>query len=388
MVCFSAQRRQSVAFLCALVMAAALPFDALAAVRVKTLHSFATVDGRLPMAPLVQVGTDFFGSTQYGGASNVGTVFRMKPSGAVKVLHSFANDGVDGKQALSGLTLASDGLLYGTTQKGGSNGQGTVYRISPSGNYSVLHSFVGTGGAPAQPSAGLIQASDGNFYGTSYQGGSAGTGSIYRITPAGVVTVLHAFVVADGTLPTAGLVQASDGNFYGTTSAGGISGVGTAYKMTPAGVFSVLHNFEPVTSGANPWAGLVQASDGFLYGVTGTGGPGGAGTLFKLSLTGTLTRVFSFGPTLGGTPTGTLVQGSDGFLYGTTYVSQVPNNEGTVFRMSLAGTQTVLHRFVNNGLGGTHPWAGVSFGADGRLYGSTVNGGVNDAGSLYRITLP
>ena len=381
------RRRFGAVLLCATLLGATWPALGLAQTA-KSLHSFSTTDGALPMGPLTQVGKNFYGTTQYGGANNVGTVYRMRRSGAVSVLHSFANDGIDGKQAMSGLTLASDGLLYGTTQKGGTGGAGTVFRISASGSYNVVHHFSGTGGAAAQPAAGLIQASNGNFYGTSYQGGSAGTGSIFRMTPAGVVTVLHSLVGLDGTLPTGGLVQASDGNFYGTTTAGGTLGVGTAFRMTPAGVYTVLHNFSPAATGANPWAGLVQASDGNLYGVTGTGGAQGAGTLFRLTLGGTLTRVFSFGPSIGGTPTGTLVQGSDGFLYGTTYVSQVPNNKGTVFRMSLGGEHTVLHRFASDGLGGANPWAGVSLGADGQLYGSTVNGGANDTGSLYRITLP
>lgn len=361
---------------------------ALAQASFKSLHSFSTADGALPQAALTPAGKYFYGSTQYGGSAGAGTVFRMSSKGEVTVLHSFAQDGVDGQQPHARLLLASDGLLYGCTQKGGAAGDGTLFSISKTGVYKLIYTFDGSAGGPAQPAAPLIQIADGSFIGTTYQGGSGGTGTVFRITPSGTLTVLHDFGPADGGLPTAGITLASDGNYYGTTTSGGSAGYGTAFRLTPAGVFTVLHNFVYASSGSNPWGGLVQASDGHLYGTTGSGGDNGAGTLFRLTLTGTLTKLFSFGSGLGANPTGTLALGTDGLLYGTTYQTQVPQNAGTVFRSTLAGVVSTLYAFPVDQQSGANPWAGVTVGKKGRLYGTTVLGGAAGVGTLYRLTPP
>jgi uncharacterized repeat protein (TIGR03803 family) len=359
---------------------------ALAQASFKSLHSFNTADGALPQAALTQVGKNFYGSTQYGGSVGAGTVFRMTSKGQVTVLHSFVQDGVDGQQPHAKLLLASDGLLYGCTQKGGTAGDGTLFSISPSGVYKVIYQFDGSAGGPAQPAAPLIQTADGNFVGTTYQGGTGGTGTIFRVTPSGSLTVLHNLGATDGGLPTSGVTLASDGNYYGTTTSGGSAGYGTAYRLTPAGVFSVLHNFIYASSGSNPWGGLVQASDGNLYGTTGSGGDNGVGTLFRLTPSGTLTKLFSFGSGLGANPTGTLAVGADGLLYGTTYQTQVPYNAGTVFKATLAGVVSTVFAFPVDQLSGANPWAGVTVGKKGRLYGTTVLGGEAGVGTVYRLT--
>ena len=189
---------------------------------------------------------------------------------------------------------ATDGSFYGTTSAGGVHGYGTVFKITPAGRLTSLHSFESaTNGA--NPNAGLVQATDGNFYGTTSGGGVNGHGTVFKITTSGRLTTLHSFDSTDGAAPIAGLVQATDGNFYGTTSEGGINGYGTVFKLNPARRLTTLHNFD-LTDGATRIAGLVQATDGNFYGTTYEGGAqaqhnncvsiqfsNGCGTIFKIT---------------------------------------------------------------------------------------------------------
>src|ERR1035437_8373079 len=236
-----------------------------------TLFSFSCTsqyytDGANPSSPLVQA-TDgnFYGATRSGGGANCGasgaygTLFKITAGGALTTLHTF--DGTDGATAYVKLVQASDGNFYGTTYVGGDNANGTVFKITPSGTLTTLHSFDDTDGAGP---GGLIQASDGNFYGTTWVGGANGYGTVFKITPAGALTTLHSFDVTDGSYPF-GLIQATDGNFYGTTDHGGAYsncnlGCGTVFKITPAGTLTTLYSFDS-TDGASPgW--MIQATDG------------------------------------------------------------------------------------------------------------------------------
>jgi len=313
------------------------------------LYSFAGgSDGANPHAGLIQGSDgDFYGTTGHGGvnsscsasqyASGCGTVFKVTPAGVETVLYSFAG-GSDGSDPDAALIQGSDGNFYGTTGYGGSNssctgtvlvGCGTVFKVTPAGVETVLHSF--TGGGDGGVPDGLIQGSDGNFYGTTADGGSNsicsasvsvyGCGTVFKVTPAGVETVLYSFTgVGDGIGPT-GLIQGSDGNFYGTTSDGGSSLIsnGAVFKVTPAGVETVLYSFF-ANDGADPGAALIQGSDGNFYGTTELGGSTGVGTLFKITPAGVETMLYSFtGGGDGGVPNG-LIQGSDGNLYGTTEI--------------------------------------------------------------------
>ena len=234
---------------------------------------------------------NFYGTTVAGGEDGFGIVFQITPTGSLTTLHSFAG-GTDGSYPFAGLVLAADGNLYGTTTGTGDESPGTVFKTTTTGNFTTLYNFCHlTDCTDGQfPYAGLVQATDGNFYGTTEQGGgSANLGTVFQfIASTRTLNTLHSFSGSDGENPYAGLVQATDGNFYGTTSAGGNSNnAGTAFEITSTGTLSTLYFFctlSSCTDGATPEGGLVQASDGNFYGTTLQGG--GAtndGTVFSLS---------------------------------------------------------------------------------------------------------
>ncbi len=311
-------------------------------------------------------------------------------------LYSFSG-GVDGEYPLGGLVQGSDGNFYGTTTwagEAGGWGNGTVFKISSAGTLTTLYTFTGTDDVDGDyPHGGLIQGSDGNFYGTTMWGGSGplggnGNGTVFNISSAGTLTRLYSFTGGvDGGNPVAGLVQASDGNFYGTTGQGGAGGYGTVFKMSSAGTLTTLYSFSGGADGGNPYAGLVQGSDSNLYGTTSSGGTNGygGGTVFKTSSAGTLTTLYSFsGGADGNDPSGGLVQGSDSNFYGTTYLGGTSTNAGTVFSISSAGTFTTLYRF-SGGADGAFP-NGLVQGSDGNFYGTTSWGGTSGDGTLFKIS--
>jgi uncharacterized repeat protein (TIGR03803 family) len=324
---------------------------------------------------------NFYGATVEGGANGFGTVFRITPAGLETVLHSFAG-GSDGSGPQAGPIEGSDGNFYGTTAEGGANGFGTVFRITSAGVETALHSFAG-GSDGSGPHAGLIEGSDGNFYGTTSAGGADNWGTVFRITPGGVETVLHSFAGgSDGSQPLAGLIEGSDRNFYGTTSAGGADNWGTVFRITPDGVESVLHSFGSGSGvdGVNPYAGLIEGSDGNFYGTTKLGGMHNLGTgqnrgtVFRITPAGVETVLYSFaGGSDGSQPLAGLIEGSDGNFYGTTSAGGA-NNSGTVFRITPTGVETVLHSFGSGG-DGSNPYAGLLVGSNGNLYGTTRSGG-------------
>jgi uncharacterized repeat protein (TIGR03803 family) len=254
--------------------------------------------------------------------------------------------------------------------------------------YTVLHAFNAIPEA-TNPSSPLIQATDGTFYGVTLTGGAFDRGTVFRTTASGVVTVLHSFDgTTEGRSPQAVLVQANDGNFYGVTSSGGPFDGGTIFRMTPAGGVAVVHAFGAPGDGYSPHAALVQASDGTLYGTTLEGGAFGFGTVFRVALDGTFTLLhwFSGGLTDGRFPSGALVEGADGYLYGTTeegglsyfHGQQLPNNgvgRGTVFRVSPVGDVTIVHSFRGGSQDASGP-VGIVRAADGNFYGTSRSGGL------------
>jgi uncharacterized repeat protein (TIGR03803 family) len=291
---------------------------------------------------------------------------------------------------LENLVQGSDGNFYGTTLDGGTNGYGAVFKISPSGTFTLLHSFSTATTDGEYPYAGLVQGSDGNFYGTTYFGGANGAGTVFNVTPSGTCTVLHSFSTAttDGRQAYAGLVQGSDGNFYGTTYLGGANNYGTVFQIAPSGAFTLLHSFSNVqTDGRNPYASLVQGSDGNFYGTTFYGGANGYGTLFNVTPSGTVTVLHSFSTatTDGQQPRASLVQGSDGNFYGTTYLGGA-NGNGAIFQITPAGTFTLLHSSSTGTTDGDYPYGGLVQGSDGNFYGTTYYGGASSDGAIYKLT--
>ena len=369
----------------------------------KTLHSFDVTDGQYPEAGLVQ-GTngDFYGTTYFGGTgtacfSGCGTVFKITPSGALTTLHSF--DITDGSWIIAGLVQGTNGDFYGTTFEGGASdncfdGCGTIFKITPSGTLTTLHSFnFYTDGA--SPEAGLVQGTNGDFYGATEEGGANGYGTVFKITPSGTLTTLHSFDVTDGANPLAGLVQATNGRFYGTTGGGGtstacFSGCGTVFKITPSGALTTLHSFDN-TDGANPYAALVQATNGDFYGTTYFGGTGtacfsGCGTVFKITPSGALTTLHSFDNTDGANPYAALVQATNGDFYGTTGEGGA-NGYGTVFKITPSGTLTTLHTFAGYPTDGGTPVAGLVQATNGKFYGTTFQGGANGDGTVFSVSV-
>jgi len=263
------------------------------------------------------LGTDgnFYGTTYNGGASLFGTLFKITPTGVVTTLHSFAY--IEGAGPMAPPVQGLDGNFYGTTSIGGA-GYGAVYKFTAAGAFSTLYAFDNTHGAT--PIAPLILATDGSFYGTTKVGGSLGSGTAFRINPAGALTVLYNFDVTHGSNIYSPLVQGKDGNFYGTARNGGtLNNGGVVFKLTTAGVLTVLHNFNATTStgdGTSPYAGLVQAADGSFYSVTSAGGTNAAGTLYKITSSGSYSKLYSFTSATGSLPFATLKQHTNGKLYG------------------------------------------------------------------------
>jgi uncharacterized repeat protein (TIGR03803 family) len=365
---------------CALFVVLATMVVTLPAQTFKTLDSFDNTDGEYPWATLVQ-GRDgnFYGTTQNGGntacSSGCGTLFKITPNGK---LTTFSFDGANGSQPFAGLVQAANGDFYGVTLTGGTDNAGTVFKITLSGKLTTLFNFNGTDGNG--PTGTLIQASDGNFYGTTQGGGPVNQGTVFKITPSGALTTLYTFTGgADGVAPVAGLIQATDGNLYGTTWGDAYQNlnVGTVFKITLGGKLTTVHSFQ-TTDGANPQGGLVQGTDGNLYGATEEGGTYNYGTVFKMTLGSTLTTLHSFsGGTDGDTPVCTLIQATDGNFYGTAAYDGLYPNFGTVFAITPSGTLTTLHNFDSTD--GSYPYAGLVQSTSGGFYGATFAGGSSSA---------
>jgi uncharacterized repeat protein (TIGR03803 family) len=372
-----------------------------------TLVTFDATNGDDPQAPVIQ-GSDgnFYGTTFFAGPNEGGTVFKMTPSGGLTTLYGFCSQPncTDGLGPLGALVQGTDGNFYGTTSEGGANGQyGTVFKVTPSGSFTRLYSFCSHNGCAdgANPNAALVLGTDGNFYGTTLTGGTTGSndGTIFKITPSGTLTTLYSFCAQggcpDGAQPYAGLVQATDGNFYGTTFEGGANqgcagGCGTLFKITSNGTLTKLHDFcsqQGCADGYNPQAGLVQATDGNLYGTTTQSLEGGpTGTVFKITTTGTLTPIYQFcsqpGCADGYTPVAGLVQATDGNLYGTTEFGGL-GGDGTIFKITPGGALTTLHNF--DGSDGNQIVAGLVQAIDGSFYGTTSHGGSSGDGTVYQL---
>jgi len=374
----------------------------LPAQRFTYLHTFSGTDGASPQAALIQA-TDghLYGTTFAGGVYNSGTVFKITPGGTFTVLYNFASAGTGGRYPTAPLVQGTDGNFYGTTVSGGTNSNGTIFRITPAGVLAMLYSFCSQSGCVdgSEPYDALIQATDGNFYGTTYAGGAQFSGTIYRLTPGGTLTTLYSFCSAagctDGQYPTGPLLQAADGNLYGTTYGGG-NGNGTIFRITTDGAFTSLHSFcTSKACGKGPSSGLVQGADGKLYGTTLKGGGRyNGGTIFSITTSGAFATLYAFDSkppsSKGSAPVAAPVSATDGNLYGTTYAGGV-NESGTIFRVGLGGDLTTLYRFCAQGQCYLpFPDGALVQDTNGTFYGTTCGaqctGGGSDDGTIFSIS--
>jgi uncharacterized repeat protein (TIGR03803 family) len=382
--------------------------------KMATLVTFDGSNGSSPeYGSLIQARNGLLYGTTYNGGQpecpppyGCGTVFSITKGGKLTTISQFSGGG---DLPAAGLLQASDGNFYGTTEFGGSSSNGTVFKLTPEGAEESIFSFsLNTVGG--YPLGWLVQDANGDLYGTTSQGGTAGpnidTGTVFKITSDGTLTTLYSFCSVDpscsqnGSGPVAGLTLGDDGNLYGTTGS-------TFFKITPKSALTTIYTFcgDPDSScaidGWDPSGGVVQANDGDFYGVATFGGAHGDGTVFKITREGQLTTLHSFDGTDGAMPTGTLIQASDGNFYGTTQFGGAnlicdgcTQAAGTVFKITADGKLTTLHNFCTepNCTDGENPWAGLVQDTDGKFYGTTNQGGDEGCfaygtgcGTLFRL---
>jgi uncharacterized repeat protein (TIGR03803 family) len=378
----------------------------------KVLYSFqGSPDGGDAVAPLVRDAKgNFYGTTNEGGTGGCldygcGIVFKVAPNGSETVLYSFQGS-TDGAFPTAGLVRDTSGNLYGTTSWSWDYGPGTVFKLAPNGNFTVLYTF--TGGADGEgPEGTLVRDAAGNFYGATYYGGSNacydenqyGCGVVFKLTPSGKLRVLYTFAgyPTDGANPAAGLVRDAAGNLYGTTEHGGAYHDGVVFKLDKSGKETVLYSFQDGADGGFPAADLVLDAEGNLYGTTPEGGSSGCngfgcGVVFKLDKAGKLTVLHSFAgyPKDGETPYAGLVMDTAGNLYGTTELGGSYGCFGTygcgaIFRVNKAGKETVLYSFTG-GDDGVQPFADLILDKAGNLYSTASFGGTGTWGTVFKLT--
>ena len=347
--------------------------------------------GSNPEATLVQGFDGNLYGTTLDSENGDGTIFKVTPEGVLATLYDFTNQNIG--YTRSTLIQGTDGILYGTTTAGPpmcSGFCGTIFAITPGGTLTTLHTFSRPDG---NEPLSLVQAANGDFYGVSGHGGRSsscdlGCGTLFKITATGDFVTLHNFDGSDGEVPNGPLIQAYNGNLYGTAL--DVSGIliagGTAFRLTAGGAFTTVHSFDPANGG--PVNGLVQAADGTFYG-TIADGPGteclgqGCGAVFKLTPSGAFTTLHTFDGLDGGSPNGPLVAATDGNFYSTGFLGGT-SSLGTIFKITPAGHLTTLFNFdATTG----SPAAGLIQATDGNFYGTTADGGAANAGSVFRFSV-
>jgi uncharacterized repeat protein (TIGR03803 family) len=356
------------------------------------LHSFIWSDGGRPVAPVIgDSAGNLYGTTLWGGNTSCdfgdgcGVVYKLDTSGNLTALYAFTGTS-DGGGPLTGLVLDPAGNLYGTTQGGGTSGLGNIYKVDPSGNLTVVYSFTGADGA--QPYGGVTRDSAGNLYGTTEFGGASGHGVVFRIDTLGNESVLYSFKGNDfhngakGSEPLSGVIRDSAGNLFGTTYFGGASNYGTVYKLSASGRITVLHSFV-YSDGHSPSTGVVRDKAGDLYGAA-PGGANGAGVLYKIDTSGNFTVLHAFtGGADGGGPSAVILD-SAGHLYGTASFGG-GFGYGMAYQFDTSGNNlTVLYNFTG-GADGSGPEAALFRDKAGNLYGTTQFGGASGHGVVFEL---
>ena len=366
------------------------------------IHTFTgTTDGQGPLAGFIIDGAgNLYGTATGGGTSWVGVVFKLDASGVETVLHNFTG-GADGEDPQGQLVMDKAGNLYGTTYSGGVSSAGTVFEVTSKGTEKVLYAFSG-GADGGNPVAGLTIDKLGNLYGTTTKGGSSGNGTVFKLAVPVVTggawkeSVLYSFGTGtDGAVPVAGVTLDASGNLYGTTSAGGSYGYGTVFELkrsAPKWTETILHEFALENDGGVPYAGLVFDSKGNLYGAAsdgGSGGTNGGGTVFELTRSSggwTFNVIYSLpGWGISGTFRNLLVE--SGKIYATTHCDG-NNSAGTVYELTLAGgvwTYNSLYEFTGSS-DGLFSFSNLVSDKEGNLYGTTNEGGADGSGTAFKVT--
>jgi uncharacterized repeat protein (TIGR03803 family) len=386
---------KSMKFFHQLVVTAAITFSLALCAQAQTFTTLATFDGGNGGQPhfgsLVQ-GTNgnYYGTTSVGGKNNGGTVFEVTPGGKMSDIYNFCSEYncTDGYDPWSGLVLGADGNFYGTTNVGGSFGTGTVFKMKIGGKQTTLYSFC-DGCSDGDYPVGLVQASNGNFYGTTNNEGANNGGTIFEISPAGEFKLLYSFCslrdCADGGSAFSAPMQASNGNLYGTTASGGSHGDGVVYEITSAGLYKVLYNFcsqAGCADSEDPAGGLIQGSNGNLYGAVEYGGTDGYGTVFEITATNEFIVLHSFDYTDGAYPVSALVQANDGNFYGTTDYGGYA--DGTIYEITPEGVFSSLYNFCNvSGCTGEFPGYALGQATTGDFIGATAEGGERNDGTVF-----
>jgi uncharacterized repeat protein (TIGR03803 family) len=345
------------------------------------LHDFAGApnDGSASGAEVtLDASGNIYGTTDGGGANSDGTIFKLATGGGESLLHSFGGSG-DGSTPDGAVTIESNGDMYGTTSYGGASENGGIWELAADGTYTVLHNFTADEGNFAR--GRLVQDGKGNFYGTCLFGGAPGDGTVFKYSTKGKLTVLHAFTGTDGQYPEHGVVRDRAGNLYGVTAFGGASDNGAVYKIAADGTFSTLYSFAGGADGSFLYGGLALDRDGNLYGSTADGGASGYGTVFKIAPDGTKTTLYNFtGGADGADPEGDMLLLGKNLYSAST--SGGADGEGGIYKLTSSGKEKVLADFSASN--GDYYSAGLT--QSGKtLYGTTEFGGTDGDGVVFSV---
>ena len=356
----------------------------------KVLYNFdGASHGGDPYASLARdAAGNLYSTVDYGGGTSyAGGVFKVAPDGTEAMLYNLTG-GADGAYPFSSVVRDSKGNLYGTTSQGGSDNAGVVFKVDPSGTETVLHNFAG-GADGVIPTGGLVRDKAGNLYGTTSQGGTSNDGIVFKISPSGKETILHTFTgsAKDGKYPTyTTLLMDAQGNFYGVTEEGGSADGGILYKLSKTGKLTILHSFKGgTTDGCNVLGTPFMDAAGNFYGTTSSCGTHTLGTVWEVKKNGQerLLHSFAGGTSDGEYPLAGVVKDATGNLYGNTETGGA-SDVGTVYRIGNTGKFTLLHSF--EGTDGKYPYGSFAQNSKGTIFGSTQNGGTIGYGTVWKIT--
>lgn len=339
-------------------------------------------DGAQPVAGLLMDGSgNLYGTTNAGGPDSAGVIFEVTPAGQETVLYTFTggNDGAIPR----GLLLDGQGDLYGTTNAGGADNAGVIFKLTSKGVFSVLYTFTG-GSDGGQPNPTLELDAAGNLYGATAVGGAKGAGVVFKLSPAGQLKPLYTFSGGNDGASPRGIAMDASGDIYGAAFSGGANTAGVMFKVTPKGKESVLYTFSGGNDGAQPGAGVALDSSGNIYDSATSGGADHAGTVFEVTKKGKFKLLYTFtGGNDGGSPRGGVVLDAMGNLYGPA-VAGGADSAGVLFVVSPKGREKVLYSFTG-GSDGAQPIGRVVLDSAGDVYGTTIGGGSNNAGTVYEV---